>query len=79
MRQRLADLMALVIVMAVIAMISGADIIPDNRDDYVPPMDETGSAKYPVARIELTLEKLLKLMGNQLGFDGALNVNPVTA
>lgn len=73
MRQRLADLMALIIVLAAFSMIFGIDMIPDDPD-FTPP-DDPGTVKYPIARIEFTLEKLLE----QMGISDTLQIDKITA
>ena len=73
-KQRLADLMALVIVIAVIVMILGIDIFPD-KDNNVLPIEENVYNKYPIARIEFTLEQLIK----QMSWLDSLEANKITA
>jgi len=73
-RQTLADLMAIAIFLSVMVLIFGADDVSVRQKQNNFPEDFNAFSKTPIARIEFTIEDLLRLMG--LSEDQS---NPVSA
>jgi hypothetical protein len=71
-REQLGNLMVFIICISAIVLIFDIDVFPGGSKPL--PVDVDPFHKYPVARIELTMEKLAQLMG----WNDSRSANPVS-